>query len=235
MDLGKSFSFVFEDKKWIEKMLIGGLILIIPIIGVLYMGGYMLETARRVVKGDPEPLPSHSEFGKILVEGLKYFVIGFVYSLPIVAVVIVFGLCFTLFSLMSGGSDNPSLALPEYLVICMTVCFVPLMIIFGIFIQMMVYGGLGEFIQTDDLGKGLQFGKAYKLVRKYLVKYFILLLVSMLLGLVGSAGAIVFGIGAFFTGFYSQAVFGHYLGQFIVEQRDFEEGHPSPSELAEMI
>ena len=40
MDIGKSFSFVFEDKKWIEKILIGGILMLVPILGSILMLGY---------------------------------------------------------------------------------------------------------------------------------------------------------------------------------------------------
>ncbi len=58
MDIGKSISFVFQDKKWIEKVLIGGLIMmltvifswtiIIGVIGGALMLGYMVQLVRNV-------------------------------------------------------------------------------------------------------------------------------------------------------------------------------------------
>ena len=51
MDIGRTISYIFEDEKWVTKVLIGGLVLIIPIIGQLVLIGYMLKTAQNVARG----------------------------------------------------------------------------------------------------------------------------------------------------------------------------------------
>jgi len=40
MDFGKAFSFVFEDEDWIKKIGVGGLISLIPVIGVFLVLGW---------------------------------------------------------------------------------------------------------------------------------------------------------------------------------------------------
>ena len=37
MDIGKAFSFVFEDERWVSKVLLGGLFMIIPIVNYVMM------------------------------------------------------------------------------------------------------------------------------------------------------------------------------------------------------
>ena len=62
MDIGKSFTFVFEDNDWIVKILIAAAILLlgvffswlllIPLIlAVLLLSGYGVEITRLVIRG----------------------------------------------------------------------------------------------------------------------------------------------------------------------------------------
>src|SRR6266545_1875945 len=86
MDIGKAFSFVFEDEEWVSKVLLGGLIALIPLIGQITVVGYSLKVAQNVAQGNPRPLPTWSEFGDHLMRGLYEFVIRLVYALPIIVV-----------------------------------------------------------------------------------------------------------------------------------------------------
>ena len=80
MDIGKAFTFVFEDEDWIVKVLIGA-VLALTGIGFIPIIGYGMEVARRVVRGDPQPLPAWDDWGTKIVEGLLSSVITFVWSL----------------------------------------------------------------------------------------------------------------------------------------------------------
>ena len=86
MDIGRSFTFVFEDEDWLKKVLIGGGLSIIPVVGQLFTIGYGLEVARRVAKGDPQPLPEWGDWGGLLKDGFMAMVIGIVWMLPIIVV-----------------------------------------------------------------------------------------------------------------------------------------------------
>ena len=90
MDIGKSFTFVFEDPNWASKIIIGGLITLIPIVGWLFVIGYLVAIARNIINGDQQPLPEWSDFGQIFVDGIYGFVIAFVYVLPIIVVSCIF-------------------------------------------------------------------------------------------------------------------------------------------------
>jgi hypothetical protein len=70
MDLGRAFGFFFEDENWLNKVLIGGLLQIIPIVGQLALLGYLFEVARNVAQGNPRPLPDWSDLGTKLVKGV---------------------------------------------------------------------------------------------------------------------------------------------------------------------
>ncbi|HOO56150.1 MAG TPA: DUF4013 domain-containing protein [bacterium] len=72
LDIGRSFTFIFNDPEWWKKCLLLGLIMIIPIIGIIVVMGYVVELARQVAGGDDLRLPT-VRFGDQLSLGAPYF------------------------------------------------------------------------------------------------------------------------------------------------------------------
>ncbi len=85
MDIEKSFTFPFEDKDWLLKLGVGGLITIIPILNFAW-SGYLVGIIRNVMSDATEPLPAWDDLGKKFTDGLILFAAGLVYALPILIV-----------------------------------------------------------------------------------------------------------------------------------------------------
>ena len=104
MDIGKSFSFPFEDKGWISKLGLGAVITLVPILNFAWTG-YVVQLIRNVMDGQQEPLPAWDDFSKKFTEGLVLGLAGLVYSLPMM---IVFCLPLSIMvipAIMSGNGD----------------------------------------------------------------------------------------------------------------------------------
>jgi hypothetical protein len=82
MQIGKAFAFIFDDKSWFNKIIIGMIITLVPILNLAW-GGYTNEIIRRVAKDDYEPLPGWDNLGKKFVEGLMLAVAVILYALPV--------------------------------------------------------------------------------------------------------------------------------------------------------
>ncbi len=208
IDIGEAFGFAFKDHKWVTKILIGGLLLLVPFIGTFLASGYTIATARLVVDRHPSPLPEWDNFGDLLKRGFFSIVIGFVYALPILLPMFLF-LC-VLFPLGAAAGDSDAAA---GLIGLLTLCLIPLVLIFTIVASLFSYAALVRYIQTDSLGDAFQFGVVIEMVRAQPMTWVMLLLVGFLGGLVAGSGSLLCGIGALFTTIYAQAVFGHALGQ----------------------
>ncbi len=208
IDIGEAFGFAFKDDKWIVKILVGGLLLFVPFIGTFLALGYTAATARHVVDRHPSPLPEWGNFGDLLKRGFFSIVIGFVYALPILLPMFLF-LC-VLFPLGAATGDSDAAA---GLIGLLTLCLIPLVLIFTIVASLFSYAALVRYIQTDSLGDAFQFGVVIGMVRAQPMTWVMLLLVGFLGGLVAGSGSLLCGIGALFTTIYAQAVFGHALGQ----------------------
>jgi hypothetical protein len=89
MNIAKAFSFVFEDEAWVSKVLLGGVLFLIPIVNFAVFG-YMLKVAQNVAQGNPRPLPEWGDFGGHFMRGLYWFVIQVVYQLPTIILYVLF-------------------------------------------------------------------------------------------------------------------------------------------------
>jgi len=211
MDIGKSFSFVFEDEKWISKVLLGGLFMIIPIVNFAAIG-YMLKVAQNVAQGNPRPLPEWAEFGDHFMRGLYGIVIQIVYQLP---TLILYGLFFCVLLAAGGAAGSERSSDGAGAIGVLSLCLLPLVFILALVGAFLGYVASGRYVATNTLSEALKFSDVVANARSNLGAWLMLILVAILAGFVGGLGAIACGVGVLFTSFYAQCVIGHALGQTI--------------------
>ena len=212
MDIGKAFGFVFEDEEWVSKVLIGGLIFLIPLIGQFAVIGYSFKVAQNVMQGNPRPLPAWSEFGDHLMRGFYAFVIQLVYALPAAILAGIFACVISATAAASQNSERAGAGIG-----LLGACLIPLIIIVGLASALLSYPAIGRYLATNSLGEAFKFGDVIANVRANLGAWVMLLVVSILASFVGSLGAIACGVGLLFTYFYAYCVIGFALGQTIAQ------------------
>lgn len=213
MDFGKAFSYVFDDPDWVKKVLLGGVITLVPILNFA-ASGYSLEVTRRVINNDPHPLPEWDDIGGKLVKGFLYAVIGFVYALPILLLACLMqGGIMALGGAASSSSTSANDALGGAAVIVMS-CFGCLILLYSVFMGIVLPAAIGNYAAKDQLGAAFRFGEVFALVQKNISAYLMVLVIGIVAGLAaGLVGSIACGVGAFFTMFWALLVSGHATGQ----------------------
>ena len=212
MDIGKSFTFVFEDDAWITKILIAAAILflgvffswllLIPLIlAVALLNGYMVEIIRQVVRGQVDGLPEWDNWGDLIAEGLKVLVIQIVYALPI----IIASCCLIIPAAAAESSEGLSVFLSLILS-----CF---MVLWAILMTLVLPAATAIYAATDDLAAAFRFGEVFALVRDNLSTYLITLVMSWVASFLGGLGGVVCGLGSFLTAPYGYMVTGHLYAQ----------------------
>ncbi len=212
MDIGRSFTYITQDQDWIKKVLLGGVITLIPIAGPLFAFGYAVEAMRNVIAGQEVPLPELGDFGSKLVEGLKVWVISFIYALPLV----LFGICAQSGSLVPTLAENAD---PDVVGALTTVsvgvsaCCGCLSLLYAILMSLILPFAWGKYIETGQIGAAFRLGEIFGMLKSNVGSAVVVLLVNGLAVLIAAiVGVIVCGIGWIFTLFYAQLVMAFLYG-----------------------
>ena len=96
MDVGKALGFPFEDKDWIVKILIGGILLLIPIVN-FFVFGYVFKVLQKAALEGVYEFPAWGDWGSLFVQGFFVFLVGLIYFL-------VPGILYAIGAVFLGGS-----------------------------------------------------------------------------------------------------------------------------------
>lgn len=158
MEISKSISFITEDPRWQQKLLIGtGVIIgslvlsvvLIGVLGLMIIGGYYIRLLQNVRDGQPYPLPEWDQWGEDLARGFKLVVASFVWGLPLIILAIpsVIG------SIIGSEGDEAVQFIGTMLVACGS-C---LSFIYGLLVALAVPGISISFARDEQITSGLQF------------------------------------------------------------------------------
>ena len=208
-DFLKPLTFVFDDPKWVQKVLIGGLFVIASfiLIGVFFIFGYMARLARNVIRGDQFPLPEWDDLGEYFGEGVKLFLVGLVYAIPIaiVAVVLVVPM-----AIMGNNSDNETVrSMAGMSATCVWCLVFPLSLATALWLP----GALLMVIVSGDFKAGFDFGHIFRFIRGNVGNYLLAFVVAIVASFASQLGFLLLCIGVVFTAFWARTVAAYAFAQ----------------------
>lgn len=198
-----AFTYPTNHDNWIKTVIIGGVLtffgfLLLPIFIVQ---GYVIRVMRTTIAGESSP-PEFGDWGTLLVEGLKAWVIGVVYMLVplIVAFVTVGG---SMGAMMTGGRMGSAVGAAGMLggLAVTTV----LMVVFGYF----AVAAIVLFAREGEFGAAFDFEqlRAVALNTDYAISWLVSVAVFIVAGIVTGIPVIGFVVGPFVS-FYALVVAG---------------------------
>ncbi|MCX9081874.1 MAG: DUF4013 domain-containing protein [Candidatus Methanoperedens sp.] len=207
MEIIEEIKFPSTNKDWGQKVLIGGILNMIPIINFL-SSGYNLKVMKEALENKPE-MPQWDDWGNFFVRGLIAFIIGLVYMIiPIIVLFVSLGSM--AFGIISGDKSMALGAIGG--AIGGILISLVLLIIFGFLIPM----ALAMYIKEDNIGAAFRFGELLSRIRsvfgEYLTVYIVLMVLLFVLGLFGAVPILGFLI-MIFGGFYIQVVGANMFGK----------------------
>ena len=207
MDWGKSFTYMFDDKDWVTKVLIGGLLSLIPVVNLVVVG-YVLKALKNVAEGAEQPLPAWDDFGDYFMKGLVSVLGALVWAIPIF---ILAGITAVL-SWLTGydSADTTQVSTPFVLCIWSMSCVSGL---YGLFLGLVLPAAFAQYAVRGDFGAFFRFGDIFKFIKVNLGNYIVALLLACVAQFIGSFGVILCIIGAIFTQFWATLVGSHLFGQ----------------------
>jgi len=210
MDIGKAFSYVFDDEEWIKKILIGGAFSLIPLLGSFIVYGYMLETARRAFRTDDFALPDWDDIGGYLTRGFIFWLGLALWALPFF---LLFA-CSLLFIVLLGVATGEEAAIGVSLGLFYIVFF-PLIMLLSLGTALVIPVLLGRYANDARFGAMFEISEIIADVRRIgFVPLLLLGVTYMVAGYVGQLGIFLCLIGVIFTGFYGNLVIAHAAGQY---------------------
>jgi hypothetical protein len=205
MEISKSISFITEDPRWQQKLLIGtGLVIgssilsvvLIGIVGFIILAGYCVRLFQNVRDGQAYPLPEWDQWGEDLARGFKLFVTMLVWGLPILILVIPSIIGSTMSSSRNEGA--------QFMGAMLSICGSCLTIIYGLLLAVVSPGITIAFAKDEQITSGLQFRPILQWTQanigQVLVATLVYIAASIALSLIGSiVGVLLCVIGLIIT------------------------------------
>ena len=204
-NIGRAFSYMFEDKEWVQKILIGAAFVLLSfvIIGIPFVIGYMLAVAKQSAEGKELPLPKWDNLGEKFISGLVYFLIMIIYGIPLA--ILYFILVFI-----------PCLGWLAIVVIAIG------------FALITPYIGV-RFARTGRMGDAFAFGEIFSFLQKNFVNLLVAWLMTIVFSVVAWFGILALIVGFLFTSFWAHLATWYLYGQVVYEAEKKQPGAALPS------
>ena len=201
----KAFTYIFEDERWFDKLIVPLLVSLIPVIGQFVMLGYILRTINNVANNELNPLPTF-DFGEDLSRGFRYTLINLVYSLPAFLLALLLMLPINMLHDNSGKSAEVFGIMLMLLIVC-------LIVVYALALFLIQPIAMANFAVKNTFASGFEFGNFFKRLRTDFKAWLLVYAGSILAGLIAPLGSIVFFIVVVVTTFYGQLLVAHLSGQ----------------------
>ena len=221
MNVDRGIKAPFQDPKWAERVAIGSLIGLVPILNFATQG-YLLDYTRAVAYGQDVPLPTWDELARYWVRGLLAGVAGFIYALP---AIILFGI--GVVPIIAGAIAGEGVTVFAGLT---SGCFVfALGALYLLFISVFWGAAYANYAMHEEFGALFALGRMKEKISQHGSEYFAAWGLTLLVGLViGTVLGVVSGFVSFipffgsvlsavvgaFAGLIGGLVSSHYFGQY---------------------
>jgi hypothetical protein len=239
--LNESLNYLRNSDDWVTTVVIGtvlGLlsVFVVPTILVL---GYTMRVVRRTMQGDEEP-PVFDDWGDLLVDGLKAFVVTFVYGFVPAVVAAIFG-AFGFLGIVGGaGSDSGGLAALGGVTLVLGLLVA---LVLGLLAAYVIPAALANYAEHDRIGAGFDVGELRSVLTSgqyataWLTAFAVLLGAGIVAGVVAAIpllGILVGPIAGAALGFYGSVAAYYIIGRTWGELHEVEvrEGEPSGEQAA---
>jgi hypothetical protein len=188
--VGDSFAWPFRDPAWASKFLLQGLILIIPIVGMIAMLGWMMLSLDNLRAGRRELAPAGFHLGR----GLALFGVEIVWlTVLYVPFAILFGLG------VAAGQQSAALGALLFALANLLEALLSLLLAF-------LFPAIVQLTYEAGFSGGLNPGSVWRLAAANPANTVLAALVIVAAGVIGGLGVVLFGVGVVFTTAYAGAV-----------------------------
>lgn len=190
MDIGKSLTYMFEDEKWANKVVVGAVINMIPILNFA-SAGYMLATIRNVANDITPSLPTWDDFGDYFIKGLVLTIIGLIYALPL----LILSCCPMVLMFLPAFSETGEMAAAlGALSVAILGLFGLLVLLYALAYSFVMPAVMLHYASAEDFSAAFQFGPIFAFIRDNLNSYLKAWLYVLVLGILIGIGQVAVGL-----------------------------------------
>jgi len=198
--VGDAFVWPFRDPEWVNKILIMGLIQLIPFVGAINGLGWMLAALHRLRAGEERLPPANFDH---LGRGFRLFVVYLVYYGSVAVIGTVLYVPGTVILAQQGkDSSNPLLVAVGLGLLLLAFSVITL----GALLMTFLTPSVVLAFDGGGIPGGLRLGDVLRRARFSLTNTLIAGLMLIAAGLVGQLGSIACFIGVVFTSVYALAM-----------------------------
>ncbi|HJQ40588.1 MAG TPA: DUF4013 domain-containing protein [Thermoanaerobaculia bacterium] len=207
-DFGKPFTYVFDDPRWLQKILVGGLFILASVflIGWFFVLGYLARVARNIIAGHEYPLPEWEDLGGMFNEGARLIGVLLCYAIPMFLIAMVFMVP----AILSDTTDNEAVqAISGSFAGCLSCLIVPLVFVILFFMPASLIFAVVE----QRFGAAFEIGRLWAFIRANIGNYLLAIVVAIVARILGGFGIFLLCVGVIFTLFWSFLVMTHGFAQ----------------------
>ncbi len=177
MDIVENIKYPTTDSEWIKKVLIGGILLLIPILNFVCTGYYL-----KVIKGSIEGrnnMPEWDDWGDLFIKGISVLIISLAYSIiPIILISIIILIVSSSGLLFAGIFESASMGVVTLLFILIgsLIGFITLFIV-----NLMFPMSLAMFANEWSFGDAFKIREIISRIKSVFVEYVIAIIVIYIL------------------------------------------------------
>ena len=209
-DFLRPFTFAFDDPRWVPKILLGGVFVLASafLIGVFFVYGYLARLVRNVINGVQYPLPEWDDLGEYFTEGIKLFMVGLIYAIPVIIIV---GLAvFPAIIVGANGGDNETLRnLSSFSASCVWCVMFPISLALAVWMP----AALLAVVVTGDFAAAFQFKNIWNFIRANIGNYLLAFVVWLVARFAAGFGILLLCVGVVFTAFWALCVAAYAFAQ----------------------
>ena len=177
MDIVENIKYPTTDSEWIKKVLIGGILLLIPILNFVCTGYYL-----KVIKGSIEGrnnMPEWDDWGDLFIKGISVLIISLAYLIiPIILISIIILIVSSSGLLLAGIFESASMGVVTLLFILIgsLIGFITLFIV-----NLMFPMSLAMFANEWSFGDAFKIREIISRIKSVFIEYVIAIIVIYIL------------------------------------------------------
>ncbi|CUS97465.1 DUF4013 domain-containing protein [Candidatus Kryptobacter tengchongensis] len=215
MNIERGFRFVFQERNWFGKIIVGGVMMIFSflIIPLLIYYGYLVEVAKRTIKEEQQLLPEWDEIGRKLANGFKLAVIIIVYLIPFF---ILFGISLPFSTLEFENFKSREIItyimpLPPNLFLKWELTGISFLLFLSSLVYIILFALIlpfiiGKFAENESINDAFAISDIFSMFRDNIGDAIIVFLLTIFLQLLASLGFVLCFVGILLTGFWASIV-----------------------------